>query len=72
MSLGPLVEPALRAEALALLGHLRVMQGRVYEAERLIVGYEQHAAVVPVLATVRAVQGQFEVAEWLIRDAWTC
>jgi DNA-binding CsgD family transcriptional regulator len=65
--LGPLVEPALHAEALALLGHLRVMQGRAGEAERLIAGYEQHAAVVPVLAAVRAVQGQFEVAEWLVR-----
>jgi DNA-binding CsgD family transcriptional regulator len=67
LSVGPLVEPELYAEALALLGRLRVAQGRPEEAERLIAGYEQHAAVVPVLATVRAVQGQFEVAEWLVR-----
>ena len=67
ISVGPLVEPELHAEALALLGHLRVMQGRVGEAERLIAGYEQHAAVVPVLAAIRSVQGQFEVAEWLLR-----
>ena len=67
LSVGPLVEPELHAEALALLGHLRVMQGRAGEAERLIAGYEQHAAVVPVLAAIRAVQGQFEVAEWLVR-----
>jgi DNA-binding CsgD family transcriptional regulator len=67
LSVGPLVEPELHAEALALLGHLRVAQGRAGEAERLIEGYEQHAAVVPVLAAIRAVQGQLEVAEWLVR-----
>ncbi|HEX5940581.1 MAG TPA: helix-turn-helix transcriptional regulator, partial [Dehalococcoidia bacterium] len=67
LSAGPLVEPELHAEALALLGHLRVTQGRVGDAERLVAGYEQHAAVVPVLAAVRAVQGQFGVAEWLVR-----
>jgi DNA-binding CsgD family transcriptional regulator/tetratricopeptide (TPR) repeat protein len=67
LSVGQLVEPELHAEALALLGHLRVTQGRTGEAEQLIAGYEQHAAVVPVLAAIRAVQGQFEVADWLIR-----
>ena len=67
LSVGPLVEPELHAEALALLGHLRVAQGRAGEAERLIAGYEQHAAVIPVLAAIRAVQGQVEVAEWLVR-----
>ena len=59
--------PSLHAEALAQLGWLRVKQGRAGEAEQLIAGYEQHAAVVPVLAAIRAVQGQFEVAEWLVR-----
>ena len=67
LAVGELVEPALHAEALALLGQLRVIQGRAGEAERLIAGYEQNAAVVPVLAAIRAAQGQFEVAEWLIR-----
>jgi DNA-binding CsgD family transcriptional regulator len=67
LSVGPLVEPELHAEALALLGRLRVSQGRAGEAERLIAGYEQHAVVVPVLAAIRAVQGQFEIAEWLVR-----
>jgi tetratricopeptide (TPR) repeat protein len=57
LSLGSLVEPELYAEALALLGHLRVAQGRAGEAERLIAGYEQHAAVVSVLAAIRALQG---------------
>ena len=67
LSVGPLVEPRLHAEGLALLGNLRLIQGRVGEAEQLIAGYEQHAAVVPVLAAIRAVQGQCEVAEWLVR-----
>ena len=67
LSVGALVEPHLHAEALALLGHLRVTQGRAGEAERLIAGYEQYAAVVPVLAAIRAVQGHFEIAEWLVR-----
>jgi ATP/maltotriose-dependent transcriptional regulator MalT len=34
LSVGQLVEPALYAEALALLGHLRVTQGRVSGAEQ--------------------------------------
>jgi DNA-binding CsgD family transcriptional regulator len=46
---------------------LRLAQGRAGDAEQLIAGYEQHAAVVPVLAAIRAVQGRFEVAEWLLR-----
>ena len=71
LSLGPLVEPELYAEGLALLGHLRVTQGRAGEAEQLIAGYEQHAAVVPVIAAIRAVQSQFEVAEWLSDNAWS-
>ena len=72
LSVGRLVEPELCAEALALLGHLRVIQGRVSEAEQLIAGYEQHAVVVPVLAAIRAVQGQQEVAEWLVRRRLDC
>jgi hypothetical protein len=67
LSVGQMVEPELHAEALALLGHLRVTQGRAGEAQQLIAGYEQHAAVVPVLAAIRAVQEQSEVAEWLVR-----
>ena len=67
LSVGQLIEPELHAEALALLGELRVIQGRVGEAEQLIAGYEQHAAAVRVLAVIRAAQGQFEVAEWLAR-----
>lgn len=67
LSVGELVEPALHADALALMGHLWVTQGRANEAERLVAGYEEQAAVVPVLAAIRGVQGQFEVAEWLLR-----
>jgi DNA-binding CsgD family transcriptional regulator len=67
LSVSALVEPELRAEALALLGTVRVSQGRVEEAERLISGYEQHAVVGTVLAAVRAAQGQLGVALWLVR-----
>lgn len=67
LSVGELVEPHLHAEAIALLGELRVTQGRVGEAEQLIAGYEQHIVVVPVLAAIRAVQGQYDVAAWLVR-----
>jgi DNA-binding CsgD family transcriptional regulator len=67
LAVGKLVEPELHAEALALLARLRVTQGRVGEAERLIAGYEQHAAMVPVLAAIRLAQRQYDVAEWLVR-----
>jgi hypothetical protein len=53
-----MVEPELHAEALALLGRLRVTQGRVGEAEQLIAGFEQHAAVVPVLAASGRFRGK--------------
>jgi DNA-binding CsgD family transcriptional regulator len=66
-TVGELVEPRLHAEALALLGLLRVTQGRVGEAERLITGYEQHPGVTPVLAAIRAAQGRYDVAAWLVR-----
>jgi DNA-binding CsgD family transcriptional regulator len=67
LAVGRLVEPDLHALALALLAGLRVTQGRVGEAERLIAGYEQHAATVPVLAAIRVAQRQHEVAVWLVQ-----
>lgn len=67
LAVGALVEPLLHAEALSLLASLRLAQGRVEEAERLIAGFEQYSAVGGVLAAIRAAQGQFEVACWLVR-----
>lgn len=42
--------PAVRAEALAHLAELRLAEGRVEEAVRLLDGIQDHAVVVPVLA----------------------
>jgi tetratricopeptide (TPR) repeat protein len=67
LAVGALVEPLLHAEALSLLASLRLAQGRVEEAERLIAGFEQYGPVGAVLAAIRAAQGQFEVACWLVR-----
>jgi hypothetical protein len=70
LSVGRFVEPSCTPRH-SRCSDLRVTQGRVSTAEQLIAGYEQHAVVVPVLAAIRAVQGQQEVAEWLCDDAWT-
>lgn len=56
-------EPALYGETLARLAELRLAQGRLEEAERLIEGYEQHSASVPVVAALRFVRGQAGAAE---------
>lgn len=67
LSVGPLVEPALHAEAVARLASLRLAQGRCEEAARILDGYDQHPAAVSVLAAIRAAQGRPEVAVWLVR-----
>jgi DNA-binding CsgD family transcriptional regulator/tetratricopeptide (TPR) repeat protein len=54
--------PTVRAEALAYLAELRLAQGQIDEAERLIDGFEDHAVVVPVLAAIRLAAGKASVA----------
>lgn len=44
--------PALHSQALANLAQLRLSQGRLEEAERLVAGFEDHPGVAPVVAGI--------------------
>lgn len=48
--------PTIHADAVAALASLRVAQGRLEEAERLLAGFEGHPATVPVLARLHLVR----------------
>lgn len=54
--------PAYHAKAVATLAELRVAQGRIEEAERLLAGFEGHHATVPVLARIHLLQGKAALA----------
>jgi DNA-binding CsgD family transcriptional regulator len=54
--------PALRGEALAGLAELRLAQGRVEEAERLLAGFEDHEAAAPVCARIHLLRGRLALA----------
>ena len=54
--------PAVQVEAQATLAELRLAQGRVEEAERLITGFEDHEASAPVSARIHLVRGKFALA----------
>jgi DNA-binding CsgD family transcriptional regulator len=54
--------PAVRAEAVAKLAELRLAQGAVEEAERLVAGFEDHEAVVPVRVRIQLLQGKLALA----------
>jgi ATP/maltotriose-dependent transcriptional regulator MalT len=62
LKIGSGAEPALRAEALAKLAELRLAQGRVEEAQRLIEGVEELPAGVVAAAAVRLARGEPAVA----------
>jgi DNA-binding CsgD family transcriptional regulator/predicted negative regulator of RcsB-dependent stress response len=53
---------AVQGEARAKLAELRLAQGRIEDAERLVAGYEDHAAVAFVVGMVRLVRGDPVVA----------
>lgn len=59
--------PAVQAEAAAFLAELRLAQGQVGEAQRLLSGYEDHAVVRPVLAAAYLAAGEPVVAVSLAR-----
>ncbi len=59
--------PALRGEAVAGLAELRLAQGRVEEAERLLAGFEDHEAAVPVRAMIHLLRGRLAVAVATLR-----
>jgi DNA-binding CsgD family transcriptional regulator len=58
---------ALHGQALASLAELRLAQGRIEEAERLIGGFEDHFVTAPVVAAIQLVRGEPTVAAATIR-----
>ena len=54
--------PAVRAKALARLAELRLAQGSVEEAERLMMGFEDQEASAPVFTRIHLVRGKFALA----------
>ena len=58
--------PALAAPTVATLAELRVRQGRLGEAEQLLVGREEHPESLRALAQLRLAQGRPQVAVSLL------
>jgi ATP/maltotriose-dependent transcriptional regulator MalT len=58
--------PAMGAPALAALAELRVLQGRMPEAEQLLAGRSEHSGSLRALARLRIAQGQPQVAVALL------
>jgi DNA-binding NarL/FixJ family response regulator len=56
-------ERTLYCEALAKLAELRLAQGRIEEAERLVAGFEDHVAVACVVGAIHLTRGEPVVAE---------
>jgi DNA-binding NarL/FixJ family response regulator len=54
--------PAVQAKALAHLAELRLAQGRVEEAERLMAGFEDYDASAPVCTRIHLLRGKFALA----------
>lgn len=59
--------PAHHHQALATLAELRVAQGRVEEAERLITGLEDHETAAPVWARIHLARGEPALAAATVR-----
>ena len=54
--------PVVRGEALTRLAELRLAQGRLEEAERLLAGFEDHEAAAPVHARILLLRGNLSLA----------
>ena len=55
-------QPVVRGKALAKLAELRLAQGRIEEAERLLAGFEDHEAAASVSARIQLQRGKLAVA----------
>ena len=60
-------EPAIYAEAVATLARLRIGQGRIDDAERLLSACQDHPAVDHAMAQVHLAQGHAAAAATLVR-----
>jgi ATP/maltotriose-dependent transcriptional regulator MalT len=67
LRIGKGAEPALHAEALARLAELRLVQGRMEEAERLLTGYQDHPAAAYAAAAVQLARGESVAACSILR-----
>jgi DNA-binding NarL/FixJ family response regulator len=67
LEIGQAAEPALHAEALAKLAELRLAQGRLDEAARLLAGYEHHPPAAYPVAAMHLARGEPVVASSLLR-----
>jgi DNA-binding CsgD family transcriptional regulator len=66
LEIGKLAEPALYAEAAAKLAELRLGQGRLDEAERLLAGLEAEPRAMPTIAALDLARGDPSAASSLI------
>jgi DNA-binding NarL/FixJ family response regulator len=67
LRIGRSAEPALYGEALAGFAQLRLAQGRIEEAERLLDGFEDHVTSASVLAALRLDRGEPAAAVRILR-----
>lgn len=67
LRIGESAERALYGEALAGLAQMRLAQGRLEEAERLLDGFENHIASTPVVAGLRLARDDAAAAARILR-----